>query len=144
MDRKRAIREILDSLRDVHHMLESSFRPFLWHNDLTFSQMRILRTVKNSPGIGIKELATSLSITSSAATQQVDNLVRKGYLTRKANTEDRRSLNLRLSANLSNRLEEIETAFIEEMIGRFGVLSDDELAAYAELNRRIANTILEK
>ncbi|MBI2906739.1 MAG: MarR family transcriptional regulator [Chloroflexi bacterium] len=106
--------------------------------------MRILRTVKNSPGIGIKELATSLSITSSAATQQVDNLVRKGYLTRKANTEDRRSLNLRLSANLSNRLEEIETAFIEEMIGRFGVLSDDELAAYAELNRRIANTILEK
>ncbi len=144
MDRKRTIEEILGNMRSIRHMMDTTFRPFSADHDFTYAQMVILHIVKYHPGIGIKELAASLGITSSAATQQVDSLVRKGYLVREGNAADRRSLNLRVSADMDNRIEQMKTAFLEKMTGHFSVLSDDELAAYAELNRKIANKILGK
>ena len=144
MDRESVIEEILASFHGIHHKVGTTFRPFSYEIDFTYSQMLMLDIVKMNAGIGIKELAASLGITSSGATQQVDSLVKKGYLLREGNEDDRRSLRLRLSRDLEKQIEEMKTAFIEKLTVFFNVLTDKELATYAALNRKIANEALKK
>ncbi|MBI4295996.1 MAG: MarR family transcriptional regulator [Chloroflexi bacterium] len=144
MDRRQIIEEILSTFHGIKHVVESTFRPIVSEHDFTYSQMMILRVVKHNPGISIKELAGLLGITSSAVTQQVDALVRKGYLVREGNVDDRRSLSLRLSAGFNRQAEEIQMVVIKKLNEYFSVLTDDELAAYAALNRKLANKITEK
>ena len=144
MDRKRVIEEILGNFHGIHHMVGTTFRPTSTERDFTYSQMVILGIVKMNAGIGIKELAASLGITSSAATQQVDNLVKKGYLLREGNADDRRSLNLRLSPDLDKQIEEMKAVLIEKLAAFFSVLTDEELTTYAALNQKIASEALKK
>ena len=138
MDRKRTIEEILGNFHEIGHVVSAAFRSFTAENDVTYSQMIILRVVKENPGLGIKELSSLIGITSSAATQQVDSLVQKGYLIRKINTDDRRSLSLYLSPVLARRIDKLKTAFLEKLTKYFDVLSDDELSEYARINKKVA------
>ena len=144
MDRKRVIEQIVESFHSIHHKVGTTIKPCSPETDFTYSQMVILQIVKKNPGIGIKDLASALGITSSAATQQVDTLVKKGFLEREGNTEDRRSLNLRLSAKSEADIKEMKQTFINRLVEFFSVLTDEELATFATLNKKVAEKILNK
>ena len=144
MDRQHTIEGILEDFHEIGHVVAAAFRPFNAENNISYSQMIMLRVVKAKPGLGIKELSNLIGITSSAATQQVDGLVRNGYLIRTSNTDDRRSLSLYISPDLGRRTEELKTAFLEKVIEYFKVLSDEELAEYARINKKIAGSVAGK
>lgn len=111
---------------------------------ITPSQGFVLRFVADNNAVNVKSVAQALHITSSAATQLVDGLVDKGYLFRKNNSDDRRVITLSLSEKAKRLFKEFKEQGMEKMTELFDVLTDEELAQYAALNKKIADAIMNK
>jgi DNA-binding MarR family transcriptional regulator len=111
---------------------------------ITHPQWIVLHHVKKSGMINIKDLAKHLGTTSSAATQIVEGLVKKELLLRKRNEEDRRILNIELSAIAISKFDSIKNASFNTLSALFDVLDDKELQDYRDLNKKIASRIPDK
>lgn len=105
---------------------------------ITPSQWTVLRTVMEWNRIGIKDIAQKLGISSSAATQLVDSLVQNGYLDRKQNPDDRRSLCIEISAKAKKQIHLLKKNRLQHLAEVFSVLSDKELEQYVQLNAKIS------
>jgi DNA-binding MarR family transcriptional regulator len=64
--------------------------------------------IGRKPGICIKELAGILKIDKSGVSRSVEELVKKGFVTREASKTDRRSVVLELTESGKARFEKIE------------------------------------
>lgn len=64
--------------------------------------------IGRKPGICIKELAGILKIDKSGVSRSVDELVKKGFVTREPSKTDRRSVVLKLTESGKARFEKIE------------------------------------
>ncbi|AKG54177.1 transcriptional regulator MarR family [Dehalogenimonas sp. WBC-2] len=106
---------------------------------LAHSQWLALRLVSKQEGIGIKELAAQLGITSSAATQLVDGLVNKGLLDRQPSAEDRRSLHLSLPAESRQQIEIVKEQRLNHLSSIFNALDDVEFQTLLNLFDKIIN-----
>lgn len=140
LDRKEQIGELLADLNALRRMIMRYKDSYLKQRNLTFSQAWVLRVVKEHDGIRVKEIADLLGITGSAATQLVDTLVKRGYLSRKRSPEDRRALKVRLSDQGKKQVDVLQMKNLEK---QFDVFDDEELLKYCELNKKIINRILE-
>jgi DNA-binding MarR family transcriptional regulator len=109
--------------------------------DITPSQWMILRTVWKNGGLSVKKIAENLKISSSAATQLIDGLVKKDYVTRDAAPNDRRSLIIQISPHAKQKIEEMKEKSYQRLAQLFAVLSDEELQQYAQMNAKIAEGV---
>ena len=134
VSRKQEIEELLENV----HMVGRQLRP-LGADPLTYSQAIVMRVVERNPGIGIKQMASLLHTSSSAVTQLVDGLARKGYLIREGSEDDRRALRLRLSEPSLKRLARSRKTLVNRLSAIFDVLSDEEFEQYCSLNRKLAS-----
>ena len=66
------------------------------HFDITFEQFHILRQIRKGAA-SVSELAEIKQISRPAISQAVDNLVNRGWVTRKQGIEDRRYVQLELT-----------------------------------------------
>jgi DNA-binding MarR family transcriptional regulator len=66
---------------------------------LSLPQLRILFRVRQSPGIGVKDLATALGVSASNITQQVEKLVTRGLMSRVEREANRRYVSLTLTSD---------------------------------------------
>lgn len=108
------------------------------HMGLSLPQLRILFRVRARPGIDLGGLAGELSISASAASQQVEKLVERGLLSRQPDPSDRRRLSLELTerGRLSTRaISSAAHQYLQELLDN---LSDDELA---ELHRMLTHIL---
>jgi len=144
LDRKEQIAGLIDNFRAVYKAMVKIAPSFLNELNITYTQMIILGFVKENEGISLKELAGTIGITSSAATQQVNNLVKRGYLVREESNADRRFVKIRLSGEMDKQVEVFEARFLEQFFTFLNEITDEELALYCKLNSRIANQILQR
>ncbi len=75
------------------------------YGSLTFSQSRVcvalIRLLEKRPsGVSLKELAAELEISPGAASELVEELVRKGIVSRTQNENDRRSVSIKFFDNI--------------------------------------------
>ncbi len=68
----------------------------------------LLVEIGRKPGICIKELAGILKIDKSGVSRSVEELVKKGFVTREPSKTDRRSVVLKLTESGKARFEKIE------------------------------------
>ncbi|MCX6733639.1 MAG: MarR family transcriptional regulator [Candidatus Peregrinibacteria bacterium] len=147
--RKQQIENIVEGMRAIKqkmvvcHVKKSSSRKEK-NTPITPSQWAVMTIVMEKKGLGIKEIAEKLEMTSSAATQLVDGLVENGYLKRKNNTTDRRAILLEISPKHAKKMNEIKEKAIERFTTLFGALNDKELATYIKLQKKIINTPLSR
>jgi DNA-binding MarR family transcriptional regulator len=144
LDRKSKIEDLVGDFRALHQKMAKMGQDLSAKLQITFTEMIVLRIVEDHEGIGIKELAGILGITSSAATQQVDGLVRKGYLVRTAGERDRRSLQISLSPEMTKKINVLKRQGIVRLNSVFAALDDEEFLSYCALSKKIANQVLEK
>ena len=124
---------------------ETSAQPFPDEERLAATQWLVLHQVGHQNGIGVKELAASLGISSSAATQIVESLVKKGLLLRQPSEEDRRALHLSLPEESRKRIETMMAQRLARMVDIFGVLDDAEFQSFLDLiNKVITRTQVKK
>ena len=93
-------------------------------------------------GPGVKALAESMLMSSSAITQAVDKLVEEGFVQRIQDPEDRRATIIELSARTRERMEQLKNYFQSQYSPLFDVLSTQELAEYDRLNEKLAKAAL--
>ena len=144
LDRKSKIEDLVGDFRALHQKMVKTGQDLSAKLQITFTEMIVLRIVEDHAGIGIKELAGILGITSSAATQQVDGLVRKGYLVRAAAAQDRRSLQISLSPEMAKKINVLKRQGVSKLNSVFAALNDEEFLTYCALSKKIANQILER
>ena len=143
-NRRKIVEEITEDLYSIRRKIASEMHHLFDEMQITHPQWIVVHHVKKSGMINIKDLANLLGITSSAATQIVDGLVKKGLLIRKRNEEDRRILNIELSEKAINKFDSIKSASFNTLSALFDVLDDKELQDYRDLNNKIASRIPDK
>ena len=143
-NRKKIVEEITEALYSIRRKIASEMHHVSDEMQITHPQWIVLHHVKKSGMINIKDLANLLEITSSAATQIVDGLVKKEFLLRKRNKEDRRILNIELSNKAISKFNSIKSASFNTLSALFDVLDDEELQKYHGLNNKIASKIPDK
>ena len=84
-----------------------------------------------------------LGTSSSAATQLVDNLVKKGTLVSEKSLEDRRALKIRLAKNTKELIETTKTQTYQKIYTFFDILTDEELQQLSKLSKKVTNNIME-
>ena len=138
--RKKIIEELLHSL---HAMRRKLMVGYIEKKELTIthSQGFVLRFVAEHSLTNVKTIAEALHITSSAATQLIDGLVDKGYLLRTDSARDRRVISLSLSPKAKKMFKGFKEQGLQKMTELFNVLTDEELKAYAALNKKISDSI---
>ncbi len=101
------------------------------HRDLFF------RLIKEKDGISVKEIASSLNVTSAAVTQMVDHLVEKGMVTREEDPADRRSQIIKLSDKARQKVESFRANMVERFGPAFDDLNNDEVSQLTVLLGKI-------
>ena len=88
---------MLKKFRIIYGSVRQHFREVERTCGVTGSQLWIMQEIANTPGIGVSELATRLSIHQSTCSQLVEKLVTSKLIIKKRSKEDQRRVGLCLS-----------------------------------------------
>jgi len=110
----------------------------------SISQCSVLGNICVHTGVTVKRIASYLGVTSPAATQIVRELEAQALLTKVPNPADSRSAFLLPTAAGKRLLAKTEKVFNAEFEKLLAVLTDEELADYARLNNKIAQSFYDK
>ena len=95
--------------------------------DLTVGQFRTLLFVQRHKGASLSEASEFLGLTLPSASKLVDQLVKRGFLDRENDPEDRRRMVLRLTARGNALLKDAHTAVRAQLAEVLKGLSGAEL-----------------
>jgi DNA-binding MarR family transcriptional regulator len=104
--------------------------------ELTPTQWYILRILKQSPR-NPSEIAEILGTTRSAVSQQIDALIRKGFLESLEEDSDRRKRSMRITAKAEMLFKKAEEMLTESINEAFSVLDEEELKILAGLLKKV-------
>lgn len=110
-------------------------------NSVTLSQQVILFTVASRGSVSVKAIAEAQMISSSAATQAVDALVKKGYLVRNQDERDRRATVVSLGPEYEQIVNKQVGNAAAYLTPIFASLSKAELEEYERLNRKLVSSL---
>jgi DNA-binding MarR family transcriptional regulator len=144
INRKKTIEEITEALYAIRRKIAAEMQLLFKEMQMTHPQWIVLHHIKKNGITNIKCLADVLCITSSAATQIVNGLVKKGLLIRKRNKEDRRILNIELSAKAKEQFGLIKNKSFNALSSLFDTLDDKELQEFRDLNIKVATRMPKK
>lgn len=143
MDRKQYIASILEGLHAVFQAVVRTAPAILDEFGITHTQMFILSYIKENEDVSVKQLARMMGITSSAATQQVNGLVKRGFLVREESNIDRRLVKIRLAEKIVKRTEQLQEQLLDRICDFFSVVNDEELEQYYRIQSKIVERIMQ-
>jgi DNA-binding MarR family transcriptional regulator len=117
----------------------SQFAERLGVLELAPPDVGILRLLRVAAGLSQQELASRLQIHPSRLVAILDNLERRGFVERRANTEDRRLYSLYLTKDGGEVLERIGKVAREHQDALLFVLNKEERDELANLLLKIAD-----
>jgi DNA-binding MarR family transcriptional regulator len=127
-----AIERFWDTVPPLWNMVRTHIRALATKEfDFTVEQFHVLRYARRGSG-SMSELAKAKSISRPAISQAVDVLVRKGLLTRVQSTQDRRFVDVALTPEGDQLLDEIFSQTRTWMKERMKMLSNEELDCIAQ------------
>ena len=144
INRKQKVIELMEGLQSLRR--DMIFRPARTINipRITPSQWGVLMIIEEWRKSTVKDVASALSITSSAATQLVDGLVTSGYVVRQEDAKDRRQVTLTLSKKTKLGVDKIKEQNIKHLLTFFKVLNDKEFNQFIILNNKIVERFSKK
>jgi len=137
MDRKEKIQNLFEGLMALKKVIGTRRERFLKQTDLSSQQMHILYMLAHEDRLTVKDVAAMMGITSSAATQIIEGLVKSGYVERIRDNEDRRVVHLQFSAQGKTNFENFKKAHMERIGLAFEVLTDQELELLINIPTKI-------
>ncbi len=141
MNRTPIIKELMEGIHTIQQKIIARQHVPKHIEGITFSEWRVLEILHQKEGATIKDIHTALGMTSSAATQLVNNLVRKKYVVRKTHPKDRRASSIMLSSTLQSSLAKLMEQNLKKMQELFQVLTDEEFTTFTTLHKKISTSI---
>lgn len=96
--------DVLRKFRLIYGSVRQHFREVEEICGVSGSQLWVMHELRQSPGIGVTELARRLSIHQTTCSQLIDKLVSRGYVRKARSTEDQRRVGLTLSSRAAKVL----------------------------------------
>ena len=115
----------------------STINDHLRHEGLTASQFGVLEALAHLGPMTAGELGHKILKSSGNMTLVVDNLVKRGLVTRKRRSDDRRCVEISLTAAGAQLLERIWPRHLARVVAAFSVLSAEEQEQLAALCRKL-------
>ena len=107
-------------------------------------QVQILGLLRMNPQSTAKDIGDAMYLSSSATTQLLQRLSEAGWIERRNDPADRRSIRLSLTDQGSALLNEYRSEKGDTVRDIFSVLSDQELEAFVSTIAKLNNAIQEK
>ena len=89
--------QVLKKFRIIYGSVRQQFREIEKTCGVTGSQLWLMQEISHAPGIGVSELAETLSIHQSTCSQLVEKLVARNLVVKARSSEDQRRVGLRLT-----------------------------------------------
>ncbi|HEX7504416.1 MAG TPA: MarR family transcriptional regulator [Syntrophales bacterium] len=124
---KNLIREINGNLRHLIQLLQTRSKKIRKETGITGPQILAMKTLSESPGISISELARRIYLHPATVVGIVDRLERRGFVVRKRSKEDRRQVNVKLTAKGNGALRKAPGAAQGSVPGGLETLPDKKL-----------------
>jgi MarR family transcriptional regulator, organic hydroperoxide resistance regulator len=96
--------DVLKQFRRIYGSVRQHFREIEQTCGVSGSQLWIIQELSKTPGIGVSELATRLSIHQSTCSQLVEKLVARGYVVKTRLRQDQRRVGLSISKQANKLL----------------------------------------
>ena len=111
---------------------------------LTFSQLKLLKLVARTESFKITEVAAFMGVSNAAASKAVDRLVRRGLLSRREAVDDRRAVEVALTGQGSRLLDRYELGTAATLEEIFGDISAAGLKRTADLLDELSLRLVEQ
>jgi len=121
--------ELANRLRPVLLRLGRELRRETHSLGVTGRQVSLLIEIRQSPGLGVRELASREGISAPGISVAIARLERAGLIERSPNAEDRRRQGLRLTAAGERVLRSVRSRRTAWLSARLERLTPEELAA---------------
>lgn len=109
---------------------------------LTVAQFRCLKMVSRNADVSVGDLADANGVSPPATSKLVDQLVEAGLLERRASTDDRRRLQLTVTAAGRRKLDVVGDRLKTALAERMSFLSSAELAALEKALTTLNTTLV--
>lgn len=137
-DRQQLLQEVIEKMTGVMRGLHFGSGYLFKKYSLTRPYVVILfHLAKNRDGLSVKHLADRLHVTSGAVTQFLDNLFEKKLIVRKEDSEDRRTMRIRLSKAMQVYFNKFKKNYFKSVSPQFDKLTDKELRKLMSLMAKI-------
>ncbi len=140
--REELLQKLIERLFSVMKRIHRGVPP--QDSTISHAQARLLFIIdsKKEDGVSVKELSEKLSVTPGAITQFVDALVRKDFVRRHEDPNDRRIVRLTLTESAKNQSERLRKEFLSSATRVFDILSDEEMKQLIELLAKVGSSSL--
>ncbi len=139
--RKEKIQEMFEGFMSLQKALGTRKDSFFQKYDLNRSQVHILYAIAQGKELTVKDVASKMGITSSAATQMIEGLVIAGFIQRSHDKKDRRIVHINFSDNGKKKFETFKKNHMERIAKTFETISDKELDAMITIPRKVLNNL---
>ena len=137
VNRKKLVEVVLEDMRITLRRIFIASRSDMCGNVIPRSQAVVMHIVNSNPGISVKDVATNMDVSPSAATQLIDALVKDGTLVRHPSEQDHRVVSLQLSKKGKVRHHNYRAFQLARLRPLLDVLTDDELVELGRLHDKI-------
>ena len=110
-------------------------------NRPTLPQVRVMTVVSARGKATVSAIADALELSRPATSEMIDRMVEIGYVSREANSADRRQVLISLTAPAAETMDGIVAQRRALLLESLGDLSDDELAGFLKGMRGFTRTI---
>ncbi len=143
-NRKQKVEELMERIHAMKRQMTIGASSCTKMPRITPAQWGVVVLIEQRNGSTVKDIATALGVTSSAATQLVDGLVASGYVTRKQDPKDRRRVTLMLSVETKRHVSQMKEQVSKRLLKFFKILDDKEFDQYIRLNEKLSRALLKK
>lgn len=145
-DKPRLVTDFLGSAHvfatAVREVMEGKLLQEVAGRQVSLTQLKLLTLVARTETHNIGDVAAFLGVSKAAASQTVDKLVRRKWLRRTVDREDRRTVNLTLTQSGRQLLANYESARAGKLARVFRGFSPQELQQMAGLLDRVSAEIV--
>lgn len=113
------------------------------NSDLSLSELNALLEIKEQPDLSVSTIAERTKLSLAAASQLVERLVKRGFVLRQENPENRRQKHVRLSKEGQKFIESLNASYDKATRELLAHLPNDVLERFEKLFTDV-NRILEE
>lgn len=137
MDRAELIQRISANLEATKRAMQAQFFHAVGETGLGISHAHLLMLIKQVQPVQLKDLASKMYLTPGAITQAIESLCKEGYLVRKQDEQDRRSVFVTLSEKGVSMVASLQAVLQKHFTEMLTTLTDDELQLYQRAQQKM-------
>lgn len=126
----------------IRHVMEDKVLRSVAGEKATFTRLKVLKLLSLGESHTVGDIAIFLSVSAAAASKTVDKLVRRGYVDRKEDAQDRRAAQLLLTDSGRRVLENYERERNARMAKAFIDYTSADIRKATEVLDRLSNAVM--